>query len=388
MDRSSFTQATGVLLEVPRSDGGPPYEAFRPNPLPPEDERSILAAVPRLLSDASDAFGELRGIGRLLPDPNLLVQPYMRREAVLSSRIEGTRASFSDLVTFEVLDGPAPAGDAREVSNYVGALELGLRRAGDEGVTVDLIRDLHRRLLSGVRGETFGTPGEFRALQNHIGGSRDIADADFVPPPPSEVAPAIEALIQYVRSARPQTPVLVKAAWTHYQFETIHPFLDGNGRVGRLLIPLILATEGRLAHPLLYVSPYFERHRSEYYDRLFGVSARSEWAEWLRFFLEAVHDQARAAIDHAERVLALRVEWLARLDARRAPPSARRLADLVLEMPAVSARSVEVNLELQTAQSAYNAIRVLEDADILREVTGRARGRIWLADELVALMEA
>ncbi len=387
MDPADFTNPSGELVEALRPDGRT-YRAFVPHPLPPPDELGIVSTVPRLLSEASDAFGELRGISRLLPDPNLLVRPYMRREAVLSSRIEGTQASFSDLVTFEATESTASRTDEREVANYVGALDLGLRRAEEQGITLGLIRDLHRRLLSGVRGETFGTPGEFRTLQNHFSGSSRIEDAAFVPPPPAEVTPALEALVAYVRSDRPETPVLVKAAWVHYQFEAIHPFLDGNGRVGRLLIPLILATEGRLEHPLLYVSPHFERRRSEYYDRLFAVSARSDWAGWLRFFLEAVHEQAHAAIAHSGRVLALREDWQARLEAQKAPPTARRLGDLVLETPAVTARSVELALGLQTAQSAYNAIRALEDAGILREITGRARGRIWMADELVALMEA
>lgn len=358
--------------------------AFVPGPLPP-DEMPLLALMPRLLAEANHALGELHGIGRTLPDATLLVRPYLRREAVLSSRIEGTRTSFSELVTYEAEGQPALTSDAREVANYVHALESGLRRVHEQpGITPDLVRTLHRSLLSGARGEESGTPGEFRTVQNHIGGGEHPADGVFVPPPPDRMQTALDAFFDYILKPKPDTPVLVEAAWMHYQFEAIHPFIDGNGRVGRLLIPLLLAERRQLEHPLLYLSPYFERRRSEYYDHLFAVSARGEWVEWLRFFLEGVLAQARSAIALADAVLTLRAEWDERLGA--AAPTARRLAQIVLEHVAVSAPTVRHDLGV-TLQTVYNALSTLEAAGIVEEITGRTRGRIYASPELLELLQ-
>ncbi len=384
MNPGSFTSPAGQLIEVRRGDR--PYWSFIPNPLPPAEEAAALANAPRLLADANHALGELHGVGRMLPDPNLLVRPNMRREAVMSSRIEGTQTSFSDVVAFEAAGRPGPqTADTREVGNYVYALEHALGRVHEVGLTRDLILEVHRHLLTGAREAHFGTPGEFRTVQNHIGGGPDPADGVFVPPTPDRMQGAIDRLVDYLGEPKPDLPVLVEAAWMHYQFEAIHPFIDGNGRVGRLLIVLLLAARGHLEHPLLYLSPYFDRHRTEYYDHLFAVSAKSGWAHWLGFFLTGVLVEATSLVQVAERMLTLRDEWHGRLDAAGATPSAHRLADLVLQHVAVTARTVETMLGVSNP-TAYNTIRALDNADILDELTGRPRGRVYASKELLSIL--
>lgn len=203
----------------------------------------------------------------------------MRREAVLSSRIEGLHTTHAELVTLEAMGELEAMSGTRDVHNYVVALDYSLRHVREAGISRGLVLEMHRKLMEGARDESFSTPGEFRIIQNHTGNTREHADARFVPPPPGELQDCLAALFLYLAAAKPDTPALVEAAWLHYQFEAIHPFLDGNGRVGRALLPLFLAWRLQLAHPLLYLSPYFERDRGEYYDRLHAVSTRSEWGE-------------------------------------------------------------------------------------------------------------
>ena len=384
MNPSDFADPAGDLVQLTHPDFGA-YWSFLPNPLPPADEAAILAEVPRLLSDANHALGQLHDIGRTLPNPDLIVRPYLQREAVLSSRIEGTQTSFFDLVAYEASGQTAALSEAREVSNYVVALETGLRRVDEAGITRELIQDLHRTLLSGARGERFGSAGELRTIQNHVGGGADPATAGFVPPPPARVHDDLDALFHYLSADKPSVPILVEAAWMHYQFEAIHPFLDGNGRVGRIMIPLLLAQRRQLQHPLLYLSPYFEQRRSAYYDHLYGVSSRSRWLEWLRFFLEGVLTQAHAATELADAILALRERWTDRLETAGATRNAQRLADLVLEYAAVSAKTVELRLGVANP-TAYATISTLQSEGILREITGRPRNRIYASDELLSLL--
>jgi Fic family protein len=386
MNPSDFANPAGRLVQR-SSPGGESYWSFLPDQLPPAGEGSAIAAVANLLAEANHALGRLDGIGQFLPNPDLLVRPYMRREAVLSSRIEGTRASFLDLVAYEAVAQGLPGTDVREVANYVQALDYGLRHVDDGGISRELVQSVHRHLLTGARGEAFSTPGEFRTMQNHIGTSAELAEAHFVPPPPDEMHGALDHLLTYLSDTHPNTPVLVEAAWMHYQFEAIHPFLDGNGRVGRVLIPLLLAHRRRLAHPLLYLSPYFERRRDQYYDRLFGVSARGDWLGWLRLFLEAVFAQAKAGSDLAHKIVALGAEWHSRLNAAHATLNAHRLADLVHQFVAVDAKSAERHLEVAT-QTAYNAIKSLERVGILTNLAKRDWGRVYVAEELVLLLDS
>lgn len=385
MDSSLFTNPPGRLVEVERDPPLTSYAAYIPAPLPPEAEDAAIASVARELGAASLALGRLTGIGEFFPAPNLLVRPYLRREAVASSRIEGTMASFSDVVALEAGIQPPPGSDTRDVLNYVTALEAGLHANQDGVLSLDLIRTLHRRLMAGARGEQFSTPGEFRLIQNHVGHTGDIASATYVPPPPADMHAGLERLVDYVNAPKPRTPAIVEAAWMHYQFEAIHPFLDGNGRVGRLLIVLLLAARHEVSHPLLYLSPYFERRRDEYYRLLLAVSSTSAWEDWLRFFLLGVVEQAQEADSVTRSVLTLREAWRERLDAAGAAPSARRLIDFVVEHVAVTPRVVELGLGV-ARQTAYTAVRALVEAGILESVPLRQRGSLYVAPELVRLL--
>ena len=385
MEEGAFINPSGRLV-TRVSPGGEEYRAFVPAALPPAEEREAILPLTRLLGDANHALGQLDGVGSMLQDPDLLVRPYMRREAVRSSRIEGTQASFADLVTFEATDLRLEKGDVREVYNYLDALDYGLRHIHDDGPGHDLVRMLHCRLLTEVRGERFGTPGEFRTIQNHIGGPGPLKSASFVPPPPDEMVESLDALVEYMQADKPQTPLLVELAWVHYQFEVIHPFIDGNGRVGRLLIPLVLAERRRLSHPLLYLSPYFEAHRQRYYDLLFAVSARSAWQAWLEFFLRGVLEQAQEGVDLARRLLGLYEDWRQRLLGAKSPANAHRALELVQRSIAVDAAMVEHELGVAT-QTAYKQISVLERLGIIREVTGRSHGRLYVATELLEVMD-
>jgi Fic family protein len=266
------------------------FWAYVPNPLPPP----------------LDSTWQLAGLARTLPNPHLLIRPFVRREAVLSSRIEGTEASLSDLFFFEAASAPAQAaGDVLEVANYVKALEYGLTRLADLPVSPRLLREMHERLMTDVRGRHLA-PAEFRRSQNWIGPPGcSLAEATYVPPPPDLMDATLADLERYIH-ARSDLPPLVRLALIHYQFEAIHPFLDGNGRIGRLLITLLLAVWGLLPQPVLYLSAFFERHRSEYYDRLLAVSRRAEWEVWIEYFLAGVCSQAQDARDRSRRLLDLR----------------------------------------------------------------------------------
>lgn len=384
MEPANFSRPSGRVILRHSPATGKPYWAFVPASLPPELEQDAFAANAALLAEANRKLGQLDGIGQFLPNPDLLVQPYMRREAVLSSRIEGLHTTHAELATLEAMGELEAWSDTRDVHNYVVALDYGLRHVPEAGITRGLVLEMHRKLMQGARGEAFSTPGEFRTVQNHIGNTREHTDARFVPPPPDELHDCLDALFGYLAAAKPQTPALVEAAWLHYQFEAIHPFLDGNGRVGRALLPLLLAWRLQLSHPLLYLSPYFERDCGEYYDRLRAVSTLSEWSEWLRFFLRGVVEQADEGVALSRDVINLGADWRRRLDAHRAPRSAHRLADLVLQFMAVDAKMAERMLGVST-QTAYKAVATLVEARILEEITGRPWGRVYLAPELSAI---
>lgn len=274
-------------------------------------------------SEAERAIGELRGIGHRLPNPHLLINPFLRREAVLSSRIEGTRTNVRQLLVYEAApEDSTDRADAQEVLNYVEALEYGIKRLDTLPVSLRLLREVHERLLRDVRGQE-ERPGEFRTIPNHIGRETDsIYTARFVPPPPSELVAALDAFERFTASPYP-LPFLVKLALVHYQFETIHPFRDGNGRVGRLLIILLLRQEGILPTPLLYLSAYFERYRDTYIDHLYAVSREGAWREWIRFFLRGIAEQAQDAIIRSQGLLDLQQTYRQRLQGARidVPPA-------------------------------------------------------------------
>src|SRR4051794_31055995 len=291
---------------VPQSEGPEAYAAFHPRRLPPDPPLEIDHEIQDLLDQANQALGRLDGITLLLPDPDQFLYAYIRKEAVLSSQIEGTQSSLSDLLLFENDAVPGVAlDDVEETSNYLAAMNHGLNRMYSDEVPLSnrLLREVHARLMTGVRGGD-KAPGEFRRSQNWLGGTRP-GNARFVPPPPPEVVPAMSDLEKFLHDEPIPTPILVKAALAHVQFETIHPFLDGNGRVGRLLITLLLCAEGVLRQPLLYLSLYFKQHRDAYYEHLQRVRTEGAFEEWLQFFLEGVIAVATSATETARRIRAL-----------------------------------------------------------------------------------
>lgn len=364
-----------------RTPGPHGYVAYFPRPIP----RSVDISSANLLrlADAEAALGRLAGAGRFLPDPHLLVRPYLRREAVASTRIEGTQASLVDVFDAEASGQPLTA-DVEEVVNYVRAMETGLQRLQKLPVSTRLLREMHAVLLAGVRGRE-RQPGEIRSTQNWIGPpGATIETATFVPPPPDEIGPLLTDLERFVHE-NPPLPPLVQTALVHYQFETIHPFLDGNGRLGRLLIVFLLVVRERLPEPLLYLSPYFEARRGEYYDALQGVRERGDFEGWLALFLDAVCVQATDAVARAERLLDLREEYRARVRSITRG-AANDLVDLAFDQPVLNARVVEERLSV-TRPAALAALRQLEAAGILTPASGGPRRQLrWRAQEVLDVL--
>lgn len=366
-----------------RTPGRHGCHAFLPAPLP--RELTLDGQTQLVLSSADLAVGRLAGAGRLLPNPAILIAPFVNREALESSRIEGTQASLSEVYSSAAAEGPESV-DIREVRNYLRALQHGRDRlSGGLPLSLRLIREMHAILLDGVRGEE-RTPGDFRASQNWIGPTgATLATASFVPPP----ADAMHgSLADWERFPHEDVaiPLLVQCGLLHYQFETIHPFLDGNGRLGRLFVILFLAERDVLPEPLLYVSAFFERHRQEYYSRLQGVRERGEMQEWLRFFLAGVAEQAGDALNRAERLVDLRERYRATL-AGQTRSRAPEVVDLIFENPVLTGPYVARRLGV-TGQSGINLCRQLATAGILREAQRVPGGRLrWVADEVLDAIE-
>jgi Fic family protein len=383
LTKDDFQNSPGQTVEVSNSDGK--NLAFIPDPLAP-----IVAwngELTRALSNADRALGELRGIGNHLENPNLLIRPFLNREAVSSSRIEGTQAGIDDLYALAASDAAADpsrtiANDTREVLNYADALHRGIAMLPSLPVSLRLIRELHKTLLTNVRGGS-ANPGEFRALQNWID-ARKLPDAPFVPPPVPQMKEALNALENYIHSAD-TTPPLVRIGLIHYQFEAIHPFIDGNGRVGRLLIPLLLTNWDLLPLPLLYISAFFEDHKDEYIDRLRAVSLRGEWNAFLIFFLTAVDVQARNAIQFVGELMAIRKRWFNLLAARRANSVVVQLADSLFQSPYITIPIAE-RLGSVTYPTASSYIEQLVAVGILAPTTARLVGstaRTFVAHEIL-----
>ncbi len=357
--------------------GDETVRAFVPASLPPNPALDLSGARQRLLEQALLACGRLDGVTVLLPDPDLFLYAYVRREAVLSSQIEGTQSSLSDLLLFELDEAPGvPFDDVVEVSNYVAALEHGMSRLrGGFPLSNRLLREVHEKLLAYGRGAD-KQPGEFRRSQNWIGGTRP-GNAQFVPPPPQRVEDCMASLERFIHDTDDGLPALVKAALTHVQFETVHPFLDGNGRVGRLLISLMLFDAGGLGQPLLYLSYYFKQHRPEYYRLLDTVRAEGDWEAWLDFFLEGVAITAGSAVDTAHRLLALFREDAVRVQSLgRAAANALRVFDALCDRPLAN-----LNALTESTGASYptvsRAVESLENLGIVREITGRKRERVF-----------
>jgi len=366
--------------------GGEEVRAFIPNPLPPQPPLELSGPRQRQLERATLALGRLDSITTLLPDPQLFLYAYVRREAVLSSQIEGTQSSLSDLLLFELEEAPGvPFDDVVEVSNYVAALEHGMARLrGGFPVSNRLIREMHERLLARGRGSE-KQPGEFRRSQNWIGGTRP-GNAHFVPPPPALVEEAMSALERLLHDTDASYPVLVTAALAHVQFETIHPFLDGNGRIGRLLIPILFHNAGVLQQPLLYLSLYFKQHRDEYYRLLDRVREVGDWEAWLDFFLEGVETTATSAVETAQRLVTIFKEDAARVQSGgRAAAAMLRVLQALRERPVLTLNEVSRRTGL-SFPTATKGMAGLSKLGLARERTGNRRNRVFAYDRYLAIL--
>lgn len=365
------------------------YRAFLPSPLPPGPPVRIDGQLQQRLSEADRALGRLDGSIHTLPNPDLFVYMYVRKEAVLSSQIEGTQSSLQDLLSVEAeVSGAATPRDVDEVVNYVRAMNHGLARLQQLPVSTRLIREIHTELMQNVRGSRL-TPGELRRSQNWIGpGGSSLATATFVPPPPEAVPQALGDLETFLHQ-RDDVPLLIKIGLAHAQFETIHPFLDGNGRVGRLLITFLLCERGALHKPVLYLSHYFKAHRQQYYERLQAVRDSGDWEGWLEFFLQGVAEVSAQAADTARRILLLREEHRTAIAEKlgRAAGTGHRILQYLYEHPIVSAKEVQ-DLIGMTFAAANQIVRRLAAIGILEEITGHARHRRFRYEPYVRLFDA
>jgi len=382
MDPINFTESAAGEL-VPILDGGVRGWAFVPAPLPRSQLLSPRAV--NLLGQAENALGRLQGsVGRMV-NPYLIARPLLRREAILSSRMEGTRTTAARLVSLEADAVSTTDPETREVANYVDAMNHGVALLEQLPLCLRLVRELHEKLLTGVRGAE-ETPGQVRRVQNFIGRS-DIASARFVPPPPERLEPLLADFEQYLNLADSDdgAPLLVRMAMAHYQFETLHPFRDGNGRVGRLLIPLTLLAHGRMTTPTLYVSGYLEQHKRRYADLMLEASQTGEFAPWTEFFLEALRSAADESSQRADQLIALRERYREQLHEARSSALTLKLVDALFELPLMTTQRAMSVLGV-TAATAGQHLSRLVDARILSEITGRKRDRQFVAPELLAAL--
>ncbi|MEO1610034.1 MAG: Fic family protein [Pseudomonadota bacterium] len=367
------TQRIGKFVQC--SVGGEHYQAYLPEEMPPKPAVDMQGLYP-LLDQANIALGRLDGMSMILPDHALFLYMYVRKEAVLSSQIEGTQSSLSDLLLYENEEAPgAPMDDVQEVSNYVSAMSYGLERLKTFPLSLRLIREIHEKLMSGARGGN-KMPGEFRTSQNWIGGTRP-GNARFVPPPPEHLMNALGNFEKFLHDGEVKLPALVKAALAHVQFETIHPFLDGNGRVGRLLITFIMCTEGILKQPLLYLSLYFKANRQAYYDHLQLVRETGDWEAWIKFFLSGVIDTANQATETAQSIMALFEHDRRKLEEGGKPTAAvMSIHNYFQSHPISNTTKIKeaCNLSLPTV---LRSLALLEKQGIIEEITGKDRHKIF-----------
>ncbi len=368
------------------STAGEKAQAFVPAPLPPSPPIEWSSGLREKFDRALLSLGRLDSVSVLLPDTSLFLYMYVRKEAVLSSMIEGTQSSLSDLLMFEFDHQPGvPLDDAQEVSNYVAALNHGLKRLGEDfPLSLRLLKEIHSVLMSKGRGKECD-PGEFRRSQNWIGGSRP-GNAAFVPPPPEYLQECMGKLELFLHDQPEKTPVLIKAALAHVQFETIHPFLDGNGRLGRLIITLLLCSEKVLKEPMLYLSLYFKTYRQRYYELLNEVRLTGDWEAWLDFFADAVIHTATKAVETAQQLIKLSAEDGLRINGlKRISGSAHLVHRAMIERPMASPNWVQEKTQLSPA-TVNSCLRELEKLGIVKEITGQKRNRLYSYAEYIRIM--
>lgn len=363
---------------------GETYKAYIPSDLPPEPPLELDSLYP-LLDQANIAIGRLDGMSTLLPDPSLFLYMYIRKEAVLSSQIEGTQSSLSDLLMFENIEAPGvPLDDVTEVSCYVSALNYGIERLKSFPLSLRLIREIHGKLMDNARGGN-KQPGEFRTSQNWIGGSRP-GNARFVPPSPELLMECLDKFEKFLHDDKIKLPILIKAALAHVQFETIHPFLDGNGRLGRLLITFMLYVDGLLKEPLLYLSLYFKAHRAAYYDHLQSVRETGNWEAWIAFFLNGVIDTANQATDAAQRIIKLFNADLMQINDSGQSTTATLLIYNFLKLhPLANTEKIKkaTGVSLPTI---LRSLSILSDLNIIKEITGKPRHKVFAYKEYLKIL--
>lgn len=383
MADSPTKDRAGRFIEQP---GG--YRAFVPKPLPPDPPLLLDGDLLRLLEDAIAELGRLDGVAKVIPDPDFFVSMYVRREAVLSSQIEGTQSTLEDLLERELGDGKQDdldSSDVFELVNYVAAMNFGLERIKELPLSLRLIREIHAELLRDGRGSQ-ATPGEFRRTQNWIGpAGATLRQASFVPPPVHEMKEALGSFEGFLHEDGP-FPTVIEVGLAHAQFETIHPFLDGNGRVGRLLNTFLLVHRGILRQPLLYLSFYFKLHRTEYYDRLMAVRLKGDWEGWIRFFLEGVVKTAREASETAERIFEMRETHRDRILSRGMGENGLRLLSELFQRPLINVNRAAEVID-STFPTANRLVSGFEELELLKEITGRRRSRIYRYQPYMALFD-
>lgn len=364
--------------------GAEPYLAYIPPPLPPDPPLDI-ASFYDLLDQAGAAMGRLDGMSLILPDPSLFLYMYIRKEAVLSSQIEGTQSSLSDLLLFETTEAPgAPIDDVSEVSSYVTAMNYGLARLKELPLSLRLIREIHAQLMNNARGG-HKQPGEFRTSQNWIGGSRP-GTAAFVPPPPERLMECLDRFERFLHDDRVKLPILVKAALAHMQFETIHPFLDGNGRLGRLLITFILCANGVMKEPLLYLSLYFKANRQDYYRHLQTVRTSGDWEAWIKFFLTGVIETSNQATETARAIASLFERDRKAIEASgKSTASALSLHAYLQHHPICTTSSIR-QATGASHPTVMRSLATLGDLGVVREITGRERRRVFAYDQYLSIL--
>ena len=375
------TNAPGKVIKTIKG-----YYAFFPDPLPPQLNWSNKF-LSRLAS-AERSIARLEEVGKAFPVPYIVVRPFVRKEAVLSSQIEGTRTTFQELLTYEAqqLSLFGDAEDRQEVQNYVLALDYGLERLDSLPISIRLIREIHGILMKGVRGKGM-TPGDVRKSQNWIGRpGATLEKARYVPPPVDEMHVCLSELEKFIHQES-DLPALIKVGLIHYHFEAIHPFLDGNGRIGRLLITFLLVVWELLSQPYLYLSIFIEKNRTEYYDRLLAVTQKGKWEDWLSFFLDGVHEQAEDAVERIQALQRLRLEYRKLFSKDRSRKNLAKMVDYFISTPITSIKQAQASTSMGSFVTIQGYIQKLETLGIVSEITGKARNRLYRADEVINLLE-